>query len=109
MILKIEMCPTKIKTIQQLNDAVGEDYLTLRVCIYEKKFLNTVKKFKKSEMRDLMTRMRYILEYPQRGKHMSYNRYGQLEAYVGSFRLYYEYYEKENKVIFCEFSHKNYQ
>ncbi len=30
------MCPTKIKTIQQLNDAVGEDYLTLRVCVYDK-------------------------------------------------------------------------
>jgi len=102
-------CPTRIKNFQQLDDAVGEDYITLRECIYEKKFFNKIKKLKKPQIRDLRTRMRYILEYPERGKPMSYGRYGQLEAYVGSCRVYYEYYEKENKVVFCEFSHKNYQ
>ena len=102
-------CPTRIKNIQQLNDAVGEDYTTLRDCIYEKKFLNKIKKLRKPQIRDLRTRMRYVIEFPERGKPMSYERFGQLEAYVGSSRLYYKYDIEENRVTFCEFSHKNYQ
>ena len=107
--LKIEMSYPYDNTIQQFIEAVGEDYLALRECHYDKKFLKTFRKLKKPERRDLSTRIRYALEFPERGKPMSYGRFGQFEAYVGSSRFYYEFNKRENTFVFREFSHKNYQ
>ncbi len=41
---------------------------------------------------------------------MCANRKGQQELYVAdSFRLYYSYNKKDNKIVFLEFSHKDVQ
>ena len=97
MIIKIyASCPNKIRNESQLN-AVLQEILgeSLMEWIYRKDFFKSIKQ---------------IFQNPDVGKHLSSNRKGQQEVYVAdSFRLYYSFCKKENRIEFLEFSHKKHQ
>ena len=50
-----------------------------------------------------------IIDNPEIGKPMMYNRKGTREVYVSSFRLSYIYIKEEDKVIFLDLYHKDEQ
>jgi len=50
-----------------------------------------------------------IIEEPEIGKPMMYNRKGTREVYVPPFRLSYAYFREENKIILLNLYHKDEQ
>lgn len=50
-----------------------------------------------------------IIENPEIGKPMKYQRKGTREVYIKPFRLSYAYLKEENKIIFLDLYHKNEQ
>jgi mRNA-degrading endonuclease RelE of RelBE toxin-antitoxin system len=50
-----------------------------------------------------------IIENPEVGKPMMYNRKGTRELYIKPFRLSYAYVKEENKIIFLDLYHKDEQ
>ena len=112
MIIKIyASCPNKIRNESQLN-AVLQEILgdSIIEWIYEKDFFKSLKKLDKSVLSQLLKKIKQIFLNPNVGKHLSCNRKGQQEVYVAdSFRLYYSFREKENRIEFLEFSHKKHQ
>ena len=107
MIIKIyASCPNKIRNESQLN-AVLQEILgeSLMEWIYRKDFFKSLKK-----LDQLLKKIKQIFQNPYVGKHLSSNRKGQQEVYVAdSFRLYYSFCKKENRIEFLEFSHKKHQ
>ena len=53
--------------------------------------------------------MRKVVEKPEIGKPMRHDRKGTREVYVGSYRLAYTYFEKEDVIVFLELYHKDQQ
>ena len=101
MIIKIyASCPNKIRNESQLN-AVLQEILgeSLMEWIYGKDFFKSLKKLDKSVLSQLLKKIKQIFQNPDVGKH-----------YVAdSFRLYYSFCKKENRIEFLEFSHKKHQ
>ena len=50
-----------------------------------------------------------IINNPEIGKPMRYNRKGTRELYISPFRLSYIYLDKENKIVFLDLYHKDEQ
>ena len=112
MIIKIyASCPNKIRNESQLN-AVLQEILgdSIIEWIYKKDFFKSLKKLDKTVLSQLLKKIKQIFQNPDVGKHLSSNRKGQQEVYVAdSFRLYYSFCKKENRIEFLEFSHKKHQ
>lgn len=71
---------------------------------YEKDFLNKISKIKDNVMKEkIKKKVEKILDNPDIGKPMRYQRRGEL--YISPFRLSYSY--TENKIIFIELYHKD--
>lgn len=104
------MYPNKINSIKELEKAF---YSIGGVSVdweYQKKFFKAVKKLEKSVLNKFLKQIEKIFYNPKIGKYLYANRKGQRELYVdNSFRLYYTYCEKDNKIVFLEFSHKKAQ
>jgi addiction module RelE/StbE family toxin len=77
---------------------------------YKEDFLKSLKK-----MRDQAAKLRIkkqvkkIIENPEIGKPMMYERKGTRELYVSPYRLAYSYSKEENKIIFLDIYHKDEQ
>ena len=75
---------------------------------YNGQFYKAVKKQDNTVLRKIFKQVEKIFENPDVGKCLFANRKGQREVYVAkSFRLYYSYCEKDNMIVFLEFSHKD--
>ena len=73
-------------------------------------FLKKISKIKDNSFKDQIKKQtKKIIENPEIGKPMKYERKGTREVYVGSFRLAYSYSPDENKVIFLDLYHKDEQ
>ena len=112
MIIKIyASCPNKIRNETQFN-AVLHEILGNPIIewICDRDFVKSLKKLDKSVLSQLLKKIKQIFINPNVGKHLSSNRKGQQEVYVAdSFRLYYSFCKKENRIEFLEFSHKKHQ
>jgi mRNA-degrading endonuclease RelE of RelBE toxin-antitoxin system len=77
---------------------------------YEDNFLKTVSKIKDNSIKEQVKKqIKKIIENPEIGKPMMYDRKGTRELYVSPFRLSYCYLKHENKIIFLELYHKKKQ
>lgn len=73
-------------------------------------FERRVKKIKNQLLKDrLKKQIEKIIDNPEIGKPMKHGRKGTREIYVAPFRLSYAYIEKEHKLIFLDFYHKDEQ
>ena len=74
------------------------------------RFVKTVKKIKDIGLKDkLQKQIIKIIDNPEIGKPMMYDRKGTREVYVRPFRLSYAYIKEENKIIFLGLYHKDEQ
>ena len=74
------------------------------------RFVKTVKKIKDIGLKDkLQKQIIKIIDNPEIGKPMMYDRKGTREIYVHPFRLSYAYIKEENKIIFLDLYHKDEQ
>lgn len=104
------MYPNKINSIKELEEAFYRVGGVVIEWEYQKKFFKAVKKLEKSVLNKFLKQVSKIFDNPKIGKYLYANRKGQRELYVdSSFRLYYTYCEKDNKIVFLEFSHKKAQ
>ncbi len=77
---------------------------------YKKDFLKIISKIKSHSTKEKIKRqIQKIVETPEIGKPMRYNRKGTREVYVASYRLAYAYIPSENKMIFLDIYHKDEQ
>lgn len=77
---------------------------------YKPDFLKKISKIKDNSLKEqIKKQVRKIIENPEIGKPMKYNRKGTRELYISPFRLSYTYLKNENKVIFLDFYHKDEQ
>ena len=103
------MYPNKITSVEEFEATLRKmgGVLSWEYC---RQFFKAVKKLDNTVLRKFFKQVEKIFENPDVGKHMFSNRKGQQELYVDrSFRLYYSYCEKDNKIVFLEFSHKKAQ
>jgi len=78
--------------------------------IYEDDFLRTISKIKDNSIKEhVKKQIRKIIENPEVGKPMRYDRKGTREVYVKPFRLSYIYLKNENRLIFFDLYHKDEQ
>lgn len=77
---------------------------------YEDKFERFVNKIKDNSFQtQIKNLVRKIIQNPEIGKPMQYERQGTREVYAGSFRLSYAFLKSENKLIFLKIYHKDEQ
>ncbi|MFH1053933.1 MAG: type II toxin-antitoxin system RelE/ParE family toxin [Candidatus Woesearchaeota archaeon] len=77
---------------------------------YKKGFLKAISKLKDSLLREKVKKqVEKIIENPEIGKPMRYNRKGTREVYASPYRLAYAYIPNENKLIFLGIYHKDEQ
>ena len=75
-----------------------------------RRFSVQIRKIRSAADRDsIKKRMRKVVEKPEIGKPMRHDRKGTREVYVGSYRLAYTYFEKEDVIVFLELYHKDQQ
>ncbi len=105
MIAKIDIVyPNRICATEELNELFVKVGGVLRGWEYDRKFFKSIKRLTKSVFEKFIKQIRKIFENPYVGNNMAYNRKGQLELYVAdTFRLYYSYIEKDDKIVFLEF------
>jgi len=73
-------------------------------------FERRIKKIKNQALKNqLKKQIQKIIENPEIGKPMMYNRRGSRELYIAPFRLSYAYLEKEDKIVFLALYHKDWQ
>lgn len=73
-------------------------------------FEKTVRKIKDIVLlKQLKNQIQKIIEDPETGKPMRYERKGTREVYLSSFRLSYVYLKEENKIVFLDIYHKDEQ
>lgn len=73
-------------------------------------FERRIKKIKNQAVKtQLKKQIQKIIENPEIGKPMRFNRKGSRELYNAPFRLSYTYLEKEDKVVFLDLYHKDFQ
>jgi len=77
---------------------------------YDDNFKRIFSKIKDNPLRiKIEKQIEKIIQNPEIGKPMKYNRKGTREVYVNPFRLSYSYLKNENLLIFLDFYHKNEQ
>ncbi|MBN2052324.1 type II toxin-antitoxin system RelE/ParE family toxin [Candidatus Woesearchaeota archaeon] len=77
---------------------------------YKDEFLRKISKIKNSAFKDKVKKqVEKILDNPEIGKPMRYNRKGTREVYIPPYRLAYAYIKEENKIIFLDLYHKDEQ
>ena len=77
---------------------------------YKNNFLKVIKKIKDSATKEKVKKqIEKIIENPEIGKPMRYERKGTRELYVAPYRLAYAYLPSENKIIFLDIYHKDEQ
>ena len=73
-------------------------------------FTKIIDKIKDNSLKiKIQKQINKIIENPEIGKPMRYNRKGTREVYINPFRLSYAYLQKENKIILLDFYHKDEQ
>ena len=73
-------------------------------------FVSTIKKIKDNLFKEkVQKQITKIIQNPEIGKPMRYNRKDTREVYVSPFRLAYSYIKAEDKVIFLDLYHKDKQ
>jgi len=73
-------------------------------------FEKRLKKIKNESLKnELKKKINKIINNPEIGKPMRYNRKGTREVYAAPFRLSYSYAEADNKIIILELYHKDEQ
>ncbi len=78
--------------------------------VYEPDFLRKICKIKDNTIKEhVKKQIKKILENPETGKPMRYDRKGTRELYIKLFRLSYSYIKHENKIILFDFYHKDEQ
>ena len=101
------MYPARLRSRSELERTLMEMGGTLG-WEYERQFSKAVKKQDNTVLRIIFKQVEKIFKNPNIGKRLKRNRKGQLEVRVAeSFRLYYSYFEKDNMIVFLEFSHKD--
>ncbi len=77
---------------------------------YSDNILKIINKIKDSAIKEQVKKqIKKILENPELGKPLRYARKGTRELYIGSFRLAYAYFKREQKIILLDLYHKNKQ
>ena len=77
---------------------------------YHPFFEKTIRKLKNPIlMEKVKTQIKKIIEDPETGKPMRYDRRGTREVYISPFRLSYVYLKNEDKIIFFDLYHKDNQ
>lgn len=103
------MYPTRLRSKRELERALMEMGGTLG-WEYDRQFFKAVKKQDNTVLRKIFKQVEKIFKNPDVGKRLKRNRKGQREVYIAdSFGLYYSYCEKDNKIVFLEFSQKKMQ
>jgi len=73
-------------------------------------FVKTYKKIKDSLLKQKIEKQIIkIIENPEIGKPMRFNRKGTREVYISPYRLSYIYFEEEQKIIILDLYHKDEQ
>jgi mRNA-degrading endonuclease RelE of RelBE toxin-antitoxin system len=73
-------------------------------------FEKTFKKIKNLGIKDqLKKQIQKIIEDPEIGKPMRYGRKGTRELYIVPYRLSYAWIKDENKILFLDLYHKDFQ
>ena len=77
---------------------------------YKDSFLKTVRKIKNQDLKEKVKKqIEKIIEYPETGKPMQYERKGTREVYLAPFRLAYSYNPEKNSLIFLNLYRKDEQ
>ena len=77
---------------------------------YDPLFEKLVKKINDQTQKEkIKKKIRKIVENPEIGKPMKYNRKGTRELYIEPFRISYLYSKEEDKIIFLDLYHKDQQ
>ena len=77
---------------------------------YEPDFLKIIEKIKDNTTKDKVKKQIVkIINPPEIGKPMRYDRKGTREMYISPYRLSYAYLKEENKIIFMDLYHKDKQ
>lgn len=77
---------------------------------YEPDFLKKIKKIKDEKFKTkIKNQIKKIINFPETGKPMKFNRKNTREQYIKPYRLAYTYIKEENKIIFLELYHKDEQ
>ena len=77
---------------------------------YKKEFLKIISKIRDQNLKEkVIKQIEKIIEDPEIGKPMRYNRKGTRELYVSPYRLAYSFIISENKLIFLDIYHKDEQ
>lgn len=78
--------------------------------IYADRFKRIFSKIKDNSLKERVTKqITKIIENPELGKPMSYNRKGTRELYVSPFRLSYSFISHQNTIYFLDLYHKDEQ
>lgn len=73
-------------------------------------FVRIIKKIKDEPLKEkIQKQIIKIIDNPEIGKPMQYNRKGTRELYIPPFRLSYAFIKEENKIILLDFYHKDEQ
>ena len=74
------------------------------------KFSKKISRIKNLELKNrIKKQIKKISLNPEIGKPMRYDRLGSREIYLGSYRLSYQWIEKENFISFLDYYHKDEQ
>jgi mRNA-degrading endonuclease RelE of RelBE toxin-antitoxin system len=77
---------------------------------YEKDFLKKITKIKDEKFKlKIKNQIKKIINFPETGKPMKFNRKNTREQYIKPYRLAYAYIKEENKIIFLDIYHKDEQ
>ncbi len=76
---------------------------------YDHEFLKLLGKIDNSLKEKIKKQIVKIIENPETGKPMRYNRKDTREVYISPFRLSYTYLKHEDKIIFFNLYHKDEQ
>ena len=80
------------------------------VVSYDPNFEKKVRKIKDEALKlKVKKQMTKIIDSPEIGKPMRFGRKGTREVYVSPFRLSYTYTKEEDKLIFLDLYHKDWQ
>ena len=77
---------------------------------YEDKFLRVINKIKDRSFQDHIKKLiEKVINNPETGKPMRYERQGTREVHTGSFRLSYIFLKTEDRLVFLNIYHKDEQ
>jgi len=77
---------------------------------FKDSFLKVVEKIRDNSVKEKVKKqINKIINNPEIGKPMMYDRKGTREVYIAPFRLSYAYIKEENKIIFLDLYHKDEQ